>query len=298
MAIVVDYSGVGIAAVTACVEDLKMGEEHLKTFIPTVIISSILNIKKKFSKEYGEVIVCTDSSPYWRTEVFPYYKIGRDAAKEKSDLPWELIYKYLNITKIALKEHFPYKVLMVPKAEADDLMAIVVRDIIPQFAVQEGLFSEPEKCLIVSNDKDMSQLMSLGHVKQYSPRKRMYAKLDCSVKEYLRRLILTGDAADFIPNVFSPNDSFYTKTRQKAATEKKMLPFLEAKNLLEGTDDPIIKKRIIENNRLVNFNAIPSFIINDTIDAYNIEPVGNKMSMLKYFSENRIRLLMNELDNF
>ncbi len=296
--IVIDYSCMSIAAITGFKEDLRRDEDHVSNLIRHVIITTIKNYKKQFSKEFGnEIVIACDSAPYWRKDVFEYYKYKRKKNREDSDIPWDLIFKYMNETKEALIEYFPWKVISVQGAEADDILAVMVQNI----AVHNGsgpLDDSPEKTVLVTKDKDSKQLLTHPNIRQWSPYEKAFVKLDMSSKMFLRRLILTGDSGDGIPNVFSPIDTFYTGVRQKAATEKKMEAMLNADNMLDAAPDDFTRNRIIENTRLISFNAIPKNIRDKIINAYDFKPKGNKMSILKYLASKDMKLLINDIEQF
>ena len=57
-----------------------------------------------------------------------------------------------------LKQNFPYRVIEVDGAEADDIIAVLAAQ-----------FSETENVLILSSDKDFVQLQKYSNVTQYSP---------------------------------------------------------------------------------------------------------------------------------
>ena len=209
--IVIDYSGVAIAAITGFKEDLQRDEAHVANLIRHVVLSTIKNYKKKFKKEYdNELIIAVDSAPYWRKSIFPHYKAKRKKAREESDIPWDLIHKYMRLVLEDIREHFPWKVIAVPSAEADDIMAVMAQDIAVRNGKSDNLLDTedaPEKTVIISSDKDLKQLMTHPNIRCWSPYQEAYAKLDVSVKQFLRRLILTGDSGDGIPNCWSPEDS-------------------------------------------------------------------------------------------
>jgi 5'-3' exonuclease len=295
--ILIDYSGVSIAAITGFMEDLKKDEAHIENLIRHVIISTIKNYKKMFHKEYGEVVIACDSSPYWRTEVFEHYKANRKKNREQSDIPWHLIHKYMDATLQDLREAFPYKIVKVPGAEADDVIGILSTWERTEPLV--GLLDDsPEKTVIVSRDKDMSQLLTHPNIRHFNPFTKKFVKLEMSAKLYLRRLILTGDTGDGIPNVFSPRDAFVSGIRQKPATEKKMQPLLEAKNMIDAAPDDATRERIIENTRLIALGFVPTKIKKAVINEYNVLPIGNKMTMLKYFATKGMKQMAGDLDEF
>ena len=298
--IVIDYSGVAIAAITGFKEDLTREEEHIANLIRHVVLSSIKSYKKKFSKEFGsEIVIAVDSAPYWRKSIFPHYKAKRKKAKEESDIPWHLIYKYMDEVIKDIKESFPWKVIAVPGAEADDVMAVMAMDVARSKSTDLlDTGDDVEKTIIISSDKDLKQLMTHPNIRVWSPYTQTYAKLEESPKMFLRRLILTGDAGDGIPNCFSPNDAFVSGIRQKPATEKKMLPILESTNMLDAAPDEVTRERIIENTRLISFTAIPKDIRGSIIAAYEHAPVGNKMSILKYLVSKDMKRMMDDIDQF
>ena len=300
--IVIDYSGVAIAAITGFKEDLQRDEEHVANLIRHVVLSTIKNYKKKFKKEYGnELVIAVDSAPYWRKSNFPHDKAKRKKAREESDIPWDLIHKYMRLVLEDIREHFPWKVIAVQSAEADDIMAVLAQDIAVRNGKSDSLLDTedaPEKTVIISSDKDLKQLMTHPNIRCWSPYQEAYAKLDEPVKMFLRRLILTGDRDDGIPNVFSPDDSFVSGVRQKPATEKKMQPLLEAANMLEAVEDDRIKQRIIENTRLISFSGIPKSLRQQIIDAYSVEPTGSKMKILKYFAKNDMKRMLDDIEDF
>ena len=299
--IVIDYSGVAIAAITGFKEDLHRDEAHVENLIRHVILSTIKNYKKKFKREFGsEVVIAVDVGPYWRKGIFEHYKAGRKKAKDDSDIPWDLVFKHMYATLEDIKLHFPWKVIAVKGAEADDVMAIMANPVAynnqTKYLLDTG--DEPEKTVIISSDKDLCQLMTHPNIRVWSPYKESFTKLEHSPVMFLRRLILTGDRGDGIPNVFSPADSFVTGIRQKPATEKKMLPILEAKSMLDAAPDDTIKQRIAENARLISFAFIPSDLKRAIIEAYDVKPKGNQMTILKYLASKSMKQMLDDVDQF
>ena len=123
-----------------------------------MILNAIRSFRSKFTEEYGDLILCSDSTQYWRKEIFPYYKANRKKAREESQIDWNAIHQILNKIKGEIEENLPYKFMVVPRCEADDIIAVLCRD-----------FSSIEKILIISGDKDFLQLQKFKNVNQYSP---------------------------------------------------------------------------------------------------------------------------------
>ena len=87
------------------------------------IVRVIGRIAKRYGKEYGQVVLCYDDKNYWRREVFPFYKKNRKQEREASKYDWDQVFSVLNVIRDELKANFPYKVLQVQGAEADDIVA-------------------------------------------------------------------------------------------------------------------------------------------------------------------------------
>ena len=70
-------------------------------------------------------------------------------------MDWSSIFNSLNKIREELKEFFPYKVIQVETAEADDIIATLVMN---REEKLNGVVSEQEPILILSSDKDFVQL--------------------------------------------------------------------------------------------------------------------------------------------
>jgi len=113
-----------------------------------MVLNSLRFYNTKFGIKYGRLVICCDSRHYWRKDVFKYYKAGRKKTRDKSPLNWNLIFETLNKLQDELVEYFPYQVINVNGAEADDLIGVVAKR-----EKKNG------PVLIISNDKDFIQLL-------------------------------------------------------------------------------------------------------------------------------------------
>ena len=192
--ILVDLNQVLLAGLMAQIANQKGKlDEHL---IRHMILNIIRNHVKNFKAEYGEVVLCCDNRKYWRKELFPFYKAGRKKTRDKSDLDWHMIFDMLAKFKQELRENFPYKVIDVENAEADDIIGTLV-----------PLYAPHQKILILSSDGDFLQLqMYCKNVKQYNPSQKKYVYSVDPLLE-LKEKIIRGDKGDGIPNIFSPSDT-------------------------------------------------------------------------------------------
>jgi len=249
-----------------------------------MVLNIIRNHVKTFKSEYGEIVICCDSKKYWRKDVFPFYKASRKKTRDKSSLDWHLIFDTLGKFKQELKENFPYKVIDVEGAEADD----VIGTLAPRFA-------QSQKVLILSSDGDFLQLQKYDNIKQYNPSQKKYLKSQNPNRE-LREKILKGDRGDGIPNVLSPSDTFVREIRQKPITKDKIDKLL-SEDYNDWKDDTI-KQGYARNQLLIDLSFIPTDIKEKIIMEYdNFKPVP-KNKLINYFMKYKLNNLLDVMDEF
>ena len=111
-----------------------------------MVLNSLRAHNKKFRKEYGEMVIACDSKNVWRREIFPNYKAGRKANRAKSEHDWDAIFSMLHNIKDEIKTFLPYKVIEIETAEADDIIATLVK---------KTKVKEPEKSVSIDFDFDL-----------------------------------------------------------------------------------------------------------------------------------------------
>lgn len=296
--ILVDYSQVALSAILTFQRELKGSDSEVKNLIRHVTLSTIKSYKKKYGKEYGEIVIACDGRKYWRREVFEHYKAGRKKARDASDLNWTLIFDTLSEMRDDLREHFPYRVIHVERAEADDIIAIMTKWAQENALVQEGLFTEPQKILILSSDKDFKQLQLYPNVKQWSPMQKKYVTASKQeIRDFMIEHIVKGDAGDGIPNILSNDDVFISGERQKPMSAKRLAEFIE-KGVSACRNDQETRNWY-RNKTLVAFESIPEDVFKSVVDAYiENKPKGDRMSIMNYLIENRCRLLLDDIEDF
>ena len=296
--ILIDYSQVALAAILTFQRELKGTESEVKNLIRHVTLSTIKSYKKKYGKEYGEVVICCDGRKYWRKEFFEYYKGMRKSNREKSDLDWGLIFDTLSEMRTDLATYFPYKVLHVDRAEADDIIAVMTKYAQDNLLVQQGLVEEPQKILILSSDKDFKQLQLYPTVKQWSPMQKKY--ITATQKEIIEHKIehiVKGDAGDGVPNILSKDDVFMVGERQRPMSTKRLQEFFENGFIACKNDEE--RRNWHRNATLVDFDFIPEDVSKTIIESYiNNKPTGDKMAIMQYLIEHKCRLLLDELEDF
>ena len=296
--IILDYSQIALSNILPFQKDIKnQTPEEIKNLIRHTTLSTIQSYKKKY-KEYGEVVIACDGRNYWRKSIFPHYKAHRKANRDKSDLDWALIFDTLAELRTDLINEFPYKVLLIDTAEADDIIAVLTEYTQENLLVEQGLFSEPQKVLIVSSDKDFIQLQRNKNVRQWSPMQRKFVEgSQKDIQEYTIQHIVKGDSGDGIPNILSRDDVFVSGDRQKPFSAKRLPEFFE--NGIEACKNDEEKRNYQRNQQLVNFDFIPEELAKTIISSYkDTKPNGDKNSVMNYLIKNKCRLLLDSIEDF
>ncbi len=261
-----------------------------ENLIRHMVLNSIRMYNVKFKASYGDIVICCDDKKYWRRDFFPYYKAGRKKDREASPFDWNLIFETLNKVRDEIKEYFPYKVIQVDKTEADDVIATLAH----KFGVSLNN-STTEKILILSSDKDFMQLQKFANIEQYSPMGKKFLK--CSDPEkFLKEHICKGDRSDGIPNFLSSDDTFVVEARQKPVTEKKLNKWLEQEP--ESFCDEVMLRNYKRNELLIDLSKIPTEYREKILDAYDNAPNRGREKLLNYFIQNRMKQLMEHIQEF
>lgn len=267
--------------------DPSLGGTVDEDIVRHVSLDGIRYVNSKFKRIYGDPILAIDSAKgSWRRQVFPYYKANRSINRKKSAIDWKELLRQVNLIKDEIKENFPYKVIEVEHAEADDIIGVLTRKAI----------SENEEVLIVSGDKDFIQLQSdTTLVQQWDKRLDRYIGAP-DPKRYLFEHVLKGDTGDGIPNILSPGDSLVNKIRQKPMTQKRMDEYWENRNLILEDED--IKRRLIENMKIIDLKYTPAELQTQILNQYE-QPVDNPRSKIReYMVNKRLKRLYENINEF
>ena len=254
-----------------------------------MVLNSIRSYVQRYGKEYGELIVACDDKKYWRRQAFQHYKANRKKARKESDVDWNQIFNCLNTIRDELKDHFPYRVIQVDGAEADDVIATL--------CMQYGsLLKTKEKILILSGDKDFVQLQIYANVDQLDPVQGKNIKC-ADPHKYLREHILKGDRGDGIPNILSADDVFIKGERQKTLTKKRLEQLVDipdVSTVLVGAELANFKR----NEQLIDFHMVPTTISSSIIEKYESESNKGRSKMLNYFIGHKLKLLTEHINEF
>ena len=284
--ILVDMNQVTISNLMIQIKDEPLSIDLVRH----LVLNSIRSYRTKFFNEFGEVILCYDDKHYWRRDLFPYYKSNRKKDRTESSLNWNELFETLNLIRDELKETFPYKVLQVDGAEADDIIATLV-DVVSK---TPNLF---EKILILSGDKDFIQLQSHDNVQQYSPTLKKYIN-GVDPSEYKIEHIFKGDRGDGIPNILSPDNTFVEGLRQKPLGKNKIDSWKQVGAWpIEDWNDEL-KRNYQRNSKLIDLNMIPDTIKDTIYNSWKKECDTSRSKILPYFMKHRLRELTERLGDF
>ena len=245
-----------------------------------MILNSLRMYRKKYANEFGELIICCDGSLSWRREVFPHYKAGRKTGREASPLNWSQIFGCFDQMLKELKETFPYQLIRVDTAEADDIIGTLV--------IRQR--KEDERTLIISSDKDFIQLQREDNVFQFSPAAKKWIN-GVEPIEFLKEHILRGDKGDGIPNVLSSGSCIVSGVRQTPLTKK----------LIDEWNGSIPSEhtlRFEENTELIDLRWTPWHLQNEILEQKHQEAKGSRNMLPAYFAEHNLETLTKHIGDF
>ena len=299
--ILIDFTQTIIAGLMAQLKitDGEISEDMLRH----MILNSVRNYQKRYSEEYGEIVLCTDAANPWRREYFPLYKANRKKSREKDDKDWGLIFDTLHKVKMEIKENFPYRYMYVEGCEADDIIAVLTKHAeiktMGQLA-ENGTRSVTlgnggavvEKILIVSGDKDFQQLHKYDYVKQWSPNLNKFIEPE-DPQLFLQEHILKGDKSDGIPNILS-NDNCLDEGIRQTPLRK---PILEKYMRIAIKSDDKYYRNYLRNQTLIDFDFIPQEVSDRILNEYS-ETTPVKGKVFDYLRTHRLNELLNHVEDF
>ena len=282
--ILLDFSNIIVGSIMVS-HKIPDTERFGEDFIRHLVLNSIRSYRNKYKNKYGEIVICTDFHSSWRKEIFPFYKahrkVERDKQKAEKGMDWSALFETINKIIIEIDTFFPYKVIRVEHAEGDDVIAVLSRTF-------------KEKSLIVSSDKDFSQLYKYKWIRQFSPMKQKMLN-DIDPIMYLKEHIIRGDKGDGIPNILSDDDCIVSGVRQKSISKKKIVNWLD-QDPHDFNDE--MKRGWIRNKILIDFDLIPKNIAKAILEQYNEEKKYQQGQLINYFIKNRLKYLMENMGDF
>lgn len=287
--VIVDTSQVFIATLYA-----QLGK-HLNAKIePDLLrhmaLNSVRTYVKKYTDDYGELVIATDGKRSWRRDIFPYYKAHRRDARAASEIDWTLVFNTLADIRKELDEYFPYRVIWQENAEADDIIGTLCAEYGTMLNSEDT-----EQILILSGDKDFAQLLKYANVQQYDPvRKRWIAHND--PEAFLIDHIIDGDTGDGIPNILSGDNVLVEKIRQSPVTKKKRAVIAEA--IRTGNMDSALRGRYERNRQLIDLSYIPEDIRKSILNKYHEQEGKDRSKIFNYLVRYRLKNLTEYAGDF
>ena len=283
--ILLDFSNIIVGSIMVA-SRIPDEERFSEDFIRHLVLNSVRSYRQKHRDKYGEMVICTDYLSSWRKVAFPFYKAHRKIQRDKQDkekgMDWSALFETIAKITDELKTYFPYKVIQVPHAEGDDIIAVLAKH-------------SKEPCLIVSSDKDFNQLYKYKKIRQFSPmRGKMLKGIDAEA--YLKEHIIRGDKGDGIPNILSADNCIVEGNRQKPITKKNVAKWLPLdredwidNGMIHGWD---------RNQELIDFEFIPPTIMLEIMEQYNGQTPPNRSGLLNYFVKHRLKMLIEHIGDF
>ena len=276
--ILLDFSQTMIGSFMAMGKGSIVVEEDL---LRHTVLNSIRQYKHQFRHvDHGGFVICCDSPKNWRKESFPEYKANRKKRRETDSTDWTSLFEFLHQMIADLREYFPYKVMRVEGAEADDIIAVLTQE------------EMKNPTTIISSDKDFIQLQKYEGVQQWSPLTKSFVK--GNPEESLWEKLIKGDVGDGVPNILSSDDTLVTEgKRQRPISKKKMELWKTDRS--DWNED--MKRNFNRNEMMVDLEKTPESIRINIINQFR-EQVPPHGRLLEYFTEKRLKNLMEHLDEF
>jgi 5'-3' exonuclease len=286
MAILVDYNQVILASLFASIgnhTDVAADENIIRH----MFLNSLRANRKKFTEEYGEIVICADGKNTWRREAYPYYKANRKKSRDESGMDWNALFEIMNTVRDELREYFPYKVIHIDHCEADDIIGTVCHEYGSELNIGA------EKFLILSGDKDYIQLQNYANVDQYDPIRKRWIRND-NPDQYLKEHILKGDTGDGVPNILSADNCLAVGERQKAMTKKRMALFSEG---TQNMDEETLR-RFYRNKMMIDLSEIPQKYQDIILEEYNKEKDIGRKELFNFFVKKKLKHLITDIQDF
>ena len=275
--IIIDMNQIMISNLMAQLKYDKLNENLVRH----MVLSSLKSYEQKYGEKYGEMVLAYDSKQYWRKTYFPYYKQNRKKDREKSQHDWSAIFDVLNKIRDEIREYFPYKVVEVLGAEADDVISTLCKNKGPK-----------ELILILSGDKDFIQLHKYPGVYQYNPITKKSLGFD-NPHAFIREHIIKGDKSDGIPNFLSPDDCFVKGERQRPISQKNLSKWVDMEPSKFCANETQLAN-YHRNRMLIDFDYVPEEIEQKILDEFNSLNTDGKQVPLEYFQQHQLNDLMQE----
>jgi len=248
------------------------------------MINSIYHMLTKFNN-VSKLVIAVDDKNSWRKSYFPRYKESRKKTRDKSDVDFSILYAQIDEYRKELRHHFPFKIIKVQSAEADDVIAVIA---------MEG----KDDYVIVSNDEDYLQLCN-DKIRIWNPKDNEF-KVYEDTEEFIVKKCLMGQSKDDIFNILTPNDWGMTEsTIGKRKPGFGPAAYDKVENLKEFLRKPYkhklykepfdLEKHFKRNRILMDFKKIPNTIRDRIWKEYDNNGFPPPRNMYEFFKKYNMR---------
>jgi len=137
--------------------------------------------------QYQTVYLAADKYDSWRKAIFTPYKEKRKKLRDSfPDIPWKKIFSDYNKLLQDINLLTSINSIQIPHLEGDDIISALCH-----------IYKDQSK-VVVSQDKDLSQLVKIPNTKVYSTRSNKFRTLEEAEKTIAKK-ISSGDSSDDIP---------------------------------------------------------------------------------------------------
>ena len=149
--------------------------------------------------------------------------------------------------------------------------------------------------LLFRSDKDFAQLQKFSNVEQFSPILKKFIKEPLPAVQ-LKQMIIRGDKGDGIPNILTQDNVFIDGGRQKPITEAKIINWLNQEPAEFCTEDML--RNYKRNELLIDLTQIPESLQQTIVTTYESTTAKTKQVFMNYMIANRLKNLLEVIDEF
>ncbi len=222
---------------------------------------SLLMVENKI-RQFGidDCYICMDRKPYWRTTIFPEYKIGRVGITSKMDPDTAQSFNEQRDDLVTFFSNSGMNTIAIPTFEADDVIAALAWKL-----------SKNNKVYIYSGDHDFLQLVgpNITFIKakqrvsdEIYNENKFIEQYGITPEQYTQVLAIGGDAGDGIPSMFATKNGteetgYYWENPSRIFSHGKIISIIKnnsVENLLEGKMNPVKGVGSRTENLFLNIN--------------------------------------------
>jgi len=138
-----------------------------------------------------KIYIAADGGKSWRKGIYPEYKANRKVFRDKyEDIAWEDIFENYTTLLEDIQKYSPIYTAHIRNIEGDDIISYVCR-------------YNSEQVTVISQDKDLHQLLLLPNVQIYSTRKKGFVERDEQIPLIVSEKVKKGDKSDNIPKALT-----------------------------------------------------------------------------------------------